>query len=130
MKNIEIPNRLTLSYSDANFKKFIHIYNNQYVKKKFGIFSSNFIKLKNEKIIEKSERYEDIPSKSSINEENNFNTPLSKINKDDLNLFEKNNVINIIKMLLNIVDKESLIDIKNKIDTFIKKINFKKIIYL
>ena len=109
---------------------YIHIYNNQYVKKKFGIFSSNFIKLKNEKIIEKSERYEDIPSKSSINEENNFNTPLSKINKDDLNLFEKNNVINIIKMLLNIVDKESLIDIKNEIDTFIKKINFKKIIYL
>jgi hypothetical protein len=33
-------------------------------------------------------------------------------------------------MLLNTVDKESLIDIKNESDTFIKKINFKKIIYL
>ena len=33
-------------------------------------------------------------------------------------------------MLLNIVDKESLIDIKNEIASIIKKINFKKIIYL
>ena len=67
MKNIEIPNRLALSYSDVDFKKFIHINNNQNVKKKLGIFSSKFIK-----IIEKSERYEDTPSKSYINEENNF----------------------------------------------------------
>jgi hypothetical protein len=38
MKNIEIPNRLALSYSDVDFKKFIHINNNQNVKKKLGIF--------------------------------------------------------------------------------------------
>ena len=115
MKNIEIPNRLTLWYSDADFKKFIHINNNQNVKKKLGIFSSKFIK-----IIEKSERYEDTPSKSSDDEENNFKNPLFTIN-NNLKLSEKNIVANSIKMLLHAVDKESLIDIKNEIDKILSK---------
>ena len=120
MKNVEIPHKLNLSYSDADFKKFLNTKNNQYVKKKLGTFSSKYIKSKNEKIKEKSERYEDTPSKSSDDEENNFKNPLFTIN-NNLKLSEKNIVANSIKMLLHAVDKESLIDIKNEIDKLLSK---------
>ena len=71
----------------------MNINKNQYVKKKLGNYPSKFTK--NEKIKEKSERYEDTPSKSSGNEKNN--SPLIKKNMDYLNLSEKNIVVNSIK---------------------------------
>ena len=119
IKGVQIPNRLTLSYSDADFKNFLHNNNNQYIKKKLGNFSK-FSNLKKENVKDKNDRYdEDTPSKNSEYQINN--SPLNKINIDNLNLSEKNIVVQSIKLLLNAVDKESLQDIRNEIDKILLK---------
>ena len=120
IKGVQIPNRLTLSYSDADFKNFLHNNNNQYKKKKLGNFSK-YGNFKNENIKDKNDRYDDdnTPSKNSEFQINN--SPLNKINIDNLNLSEKNIVVQSIKMLLNAVDKESLQDIRNEIDKILLK---------
>ena len=120
IKGVQIPSRLTLSYSDADFKKFLNNNNNQYKKKKLGNFSK-YGNSKNENIKDKNDRYDDdnTPSKNSEFQINN--SPLNKINIDNLNLSEKNIVVQSIKMLLNIIDKENLQDIKNEIDKILLK---------
>ena len=98
IKGVQIPNRLTLSYSDADFKNFLHNNNNQYIKKKLGNFSK-YGNFKNENIKDKNDRYDEdnTPSKNSEFQINN--SPLNKINIDNLNLSEKNIVVQSIKML-------------------------------
>ena len=119
IKGVQIPNRLTLSYSDADFKNFLHNNNNQYIKKKLGNFSK-FSNLKKENVKDKNDRYdEDTPSKNSEYQINN--SPLNKINIDNLNLSEKNIVVQSIKLLLNAVNKESLKDIRNEINKILLK---------